>query len=151
MLRVLRRDAAWLDAPVWRGERVAVPVALAAALPFPREAPWGRSRRLAPSDADSLASLLADSFPLAASLSVPSLPAAVASAFASGLDSAFDSSFSAASRLRFASLSDLKSVSYQPPPFRRKAGADTSLLRRRLPHEGHLMRGASVIFCITSV
>src|SRR5579862_7769908 len=112
MLRVLRRDAAWLDAPVWRGERVAVPVALAAALPFPREAPWGRSRRLAPSDADSLASLLADSFPLAASLPVPSLPAAAAaaSAFTSDLDSAFTSSFSAASRLRFASLSDLKSV-----------------------------------------
>src|SRR5262249_13723542 len=69
----------------------------------------------------------------------------------SGLASGFDSSLSAPTRLRLFSLSDLKSVSYQPAPFRRNTGAETSFLRRRLPHDGHLLSGASVIFCITSV
>jgi hypothetical protein len=61
-----------------------------------------------------------------------------------------DSSLSAPARLRLFSLSPLKSVSYQPPPFRRKFGAETSFFRAFLPHDGHFVRGASVIFCITS-
>src|SRR5688572_4283133 len=52
-----------------------------------------------------------------------------ASAFASGLASSFfapASSLSAPCRLRLFSLSDLKSVSYQPEPLRRKTGAEMS-------------------------
>jgi hypothetical protein len=32
---------------------------------------------------------------------------------------------------------DLKSVSYQPPPFKRNATAEIFFLSRSLPHEGH--------------
>ena len=62
-----------------------------------------------------------------------------------------DSSLSEPARLRLFSLSPLKSVSYQPPPLRRKFGAETSFFRASLPHEGHLISGVSLIFCITSV
>lgn len=67
---------------------------------------------------------------------------------ASDLDA--DSS-SAPARLRLFSLSPLKSVSYQPPPLRRKLGAETSFFSAFLPHDGHFVSGASEIFCITSV
>src|SRR6185437_14086749 len=43
-----------------------------------------------------------------------------------GLGVGFASSLSAPTRFRLFSLSDLKSVSYQPPPLRRNTGADTS-------------------------
>src|ERR1700716_2468761 len=75
--------------------------------------------------------------------------AAGLASLASALTSAFDSSLSAPRRLRL--LSFLKSVSYQPPPLRRNAGADTSFFRVRLPHDGQRVNGASVIFCMTSV
>src|SRR4029077_7615033 len=81
--------------------------------------------------------------------------ASFASGFASfasaGFASLFGSSLSAPTRLRLFSLSPLKSVSYQPAPLRRNTGADSSFFSLRLPQEGHLVRGASVIFCITSV
>ncbi len=53
--------------------------------------------------------------------------------------------------LRLFSLSDLKSVSYQPLPFRRNTGADTSFFKLLLPHEGQRLSGVSVTFCMTSV
>src|SRR5574338_1201871 len=54
---------------------------------------------------------------------------AVSAGFASLASSAgLASASSLAARLRLPSWSDLKSVSYQPPPFRRKTGAETSFL-----------------------
>src|SRR3954470_21581084 len=44
--------------------------------------------------------------------------------FVSGLTSLLASSLSGPARLRCLSLSDLKSVSYQPEPFNRNTGAD---------------------------
>src|SRR6185437_14590225 len=49
--------------------------------------------------------------------------------------------------LRLLSLSDLKSVSYQPPPFRRNTGAETSFFSAFFPQEGHFSSGGSEIFC----
>ena len=46
-------------------------------------------------------------------------------------------------RLRFVSLLFLKSVSYQPLPFKRNCGADTSRFSCDLPQSGHLRSGAS--------
>ena len=43
-------------------------------------------------------------------------------------------------RLRLSSLSDLKSVSYQPPPLRRNTGADTSFFSCRFLQLGHLLQ-----------
>ncbi len=54
-------------------------------------------------------------------------------------------------RLRLDSLSDLKSVSYQPPPLRRNTGAEISFFMLGLPQDGHFFSGASLIFCMTSV
>ncbi len=45
---------------------------------------------------------------------------------------------------------DLKSVSYQPPPFRRNATAEIFFFSRSFPHEGHCMSGGSLILCIVS-
>jgi hypothetical protein len=42
---------------------------------------------------------------------------------------------------------DLKSVSYQPPPFKRNATAEIFFLRRSFPHEGHCVSGGSLILC----
>ena len=67
---------------------------------------------------------------------------------ASGL---FGASASAPARLRLRSWSDLKSVSYQPLPFKRNTGAEMSFTSVMRPQEGHFFSGASVIFCITSV
>src|SRR6185503_10888600 len=81
------------------------------------------------------------------------LTSLLASAFASGLASGFTSglaSASAAARLRLFSLSDLKSVSYQPEPFSRNTGADMSFFSPFLPQVGHFFRGFSLIFCSTS-
>ena len=44
----------------------------------------------------------------------------------------------------------LKSVSYQPVPFRRKATLEICLLSVSWPHSGQRTRGASLIFCMTS-
>ena len=75
----------------------------------------------------------------------------LASAFAgSAMASDLPSSLSAPCRLRLFSLSDLKSVSYQPEPLRRKSGADMSLRKEFLPQLGHFFSGLSVIFCSTS-
>src|SRR5690606_33079922 len=71
-------------------------------------------------------------------------------AFSAGLSSLPPASRSLSTRLRLLSLSVLKSVSYQPPPLRRKTGAETSLVSLFLPHSVHLRSGASVIFCSTS-
>ena len=60
------------------------------------------------------------------------------------------SSLSAPARLRLFSLSDLKSVSYQPEPLSRNTGADMSFLSPFLPQFGHFLSGFSLIFCSTS-
>jgi hypothetical protein len=90
--------------------------------------------------------------------------------FASGLSTAsglaaFSSGFAATSvapffsagassprsaRLRFASLSDLKSVSYQPLPASRKRTADTRRLSDLRPHSGHWRSWGSESFCSAS-
>src|ERR1044072_3852961 len=67
-----------------------------------------------------------------------SFASAAASLGASGLLSAS----SPAARLRLPSWSDLKSVSYQPPPFRRNTGADTSFLSVCFLQLGHFRIGA---------
>jgi len=41
----------------------------------------------------------------------------------------------------------LKSVSYQPLPFKRKAAAETSLLSLGSPQDGQSVSGASFSFC----
>src|SRR3982751_2433712 len=83
-------------------------------------------------------------------LVVSALVSAWASVLGSVLASTFASSLSAPARLRLFSLSDLKSVSYQPEPLRRNTGADISFLSPFLPQVGHLASGLSVIFCRTS-
>jgi len=47
-------------------------------------------------------------------------------------------------------LPDLKSVSYQPLPFKRKAAADTCFFMVDLPHSEHFFSGLSLTFCNTS-
>ena len=44
----------------------------------------------------------------------------------------------------------LKSVSYQPPPFKRKPAAETFLTRDLSPQLGHFTNGFSLIFCNSS-
>ena len=44
-------------------------------------------------------------------------------------------------------LPDLKSVSYQPPPFSRNAAADTFFCILDLPQAGHFFSGLSLTFC----
>jgi len=68
-----------------------------------------------------------------------------------GLESDDVSGSLSTARLRLFSLSPLKSGSYQPPPYRRNTGADTSFFIAFLPHEGHFFSGASVTFCSSSV
>ena len=43
-------------------------------------------------------------------------------------------------------LPDLKSVSYQPPPFRRKPAADTFLIKASVLHCGQVTNGSSLSF-----
>ena len=57
-----------------------------------------------------------------------------------------DLELSALSPARFFLSPVLKSVSYQPPPFRRKAAALTFLRNRGSPHSGQSTNGASLIF-----
>jgi len=45
----------------------------------------------------------------------------------------------------------LKSVSYQPPPLRRKPAAEISLRRCGSPQAGHSATGGSLIFCMISI
>src|SRR5215510_14447680 len=88
-----------------------------------------------------------------------------AAGLASGFDSDFDSPLvsglagsllvsdlgsGSPCRMRLFSLSDLKSVSYQPEPLRRNTGAEISFFRPFLPQLGHFANGLSVIFCSTS-
>src|SRR3984957_17859710 len=113
--------------------------------------------------APSEAGLLSVALLLSAALMSLALPSAALSAvFSTGFASAFTSFDSAPSfffsgsgsfsaRLRFCSLSDLKSVSYQPAPFRRNTGADTSFFSAFFPHNGHFFKGASDTFCMTSL
>src|SRR5262252_8583551 len=84
---------------------------------------------------------------LASAFGASDLPA---SDFTSLLVSDLLSSLSAPCRLRLFSLSDLKSVSYQPEPLSRNTGADISFFKPFLPQLGHLDRGLSEIFCSTS-
>src|SRR5688500_18123877 len=96
-----------------------------------------------------LAGFVAVSPPLAAATALP------ASSFA---DVSVDLSLAASlgsvpafsTRFRFVSFLFLKSVSYQPLPFKRNCGAETSRFSCDLPHSGHLRSGASVIFCSAS-
>ncbi len=44
-----------------------------------------------------------------------------------------------------------KSVTYQPDPFRAKPAAVTCLLKVSLPQAGHVVSGASDIFCRASL
>ena len=53
-------------------------------------------------------------------------------------------------RLRLFSLSDLKSVSYQPAPLSRNTGAEISRFSVGLPQLGHFLSGGSEIFCMVS-
>ena len=66
----------------------------------------------------------------------------------SDLPSAF---LDAAASATFFLLPDLKSVSYQPPPLRRKAAAETNFFMADLPHSSHFLSGLSLIFCKTSI
>src|SRR5688572_16140258 len=93
---------------------------------------------------------LGASFLAASALAASGLASVLVSALVSVFASTLASSFSGPARLRLFSLSDLKSVSYQPEPLRRKTGADISLRRPFLPQFGHFVSGASVIFCSTS-
>ncbi len=112
---------------------------------------------LLPFDFDSLfGALLGDPFlaPFLVLLSVESLddfvePSVVllavlplldlASLFSDLLDSPLDVESPPESLLlaTFFLSPDLKSVSYQPPPFKRNATAEIFFLRRSFPHEGH--------------
>src|SRR6185503_17571245 len=93
-------------------------------------------------------SVFAVSSPLAAAISFVASVLATASAPVSALDA--PSLASAPTRLRFFSSLFLKSVSYQPAPFKRNRDADTSRRSCDLPHSGHLRKGASLIFCNAS-
>src|SRR5271170_194631 len=75
------------------------------------------------------------------------LAAAAVSVAAAGLAS---SRSALGARLRLPSLSDLKSVSYQPEPLSLNTGAEINRLSRERPQEGHFLSGPSLIFCITS-
>ena len=56
----------------------------------------------------------------------------------------------ALSPARFFLFPVLKSVSYQPPPFRRNTGAEIFFLRAGSPHFGQFSNGASLTFCRAS-
>jgi hypothetical protein len=47
-------------------------------------------------------------------------------------------------------LPDLKSVSYQPPPFRRKPAAETFFTSEGFPHSGQSVSASSLTFCRVS-
>src|SRR5688500_11584672 len=81
-----------------------------------------------------------------------SLPlASFASVFASfGSSDLLGAASSRSAKLRFFSSSDLKSVSYQPSPFKRKTGAETSFFSVCFLQLGHCFSGASLIFCRAS-
>ena len=51
-----------------------------------------------------------------------------------------------ASPAKFRLLFSLKSVSYQPPPFRRNPAAEISLFSFGAPHSGQIVSGSSDIF-----
>jgi len=88
--------------------------------------------------------------------------ASVADFVSAGLASAFSSfGFSAGGLsvaagslspaiLRWPSLSALKSVSYQPPPFSRKTGAEIRRRSVERPQAGHLRSGPALIFWSSS-
>ena len=76
---------------------------------------------------------------------LPSLPELLSLPVAGELDSEED-----LSPAIFFLSPDLKSVSYQPPPFNRKAAAETFFFKADSPQEGHSCKGSSLIFCSTS-
>jgi|TARA_A200000113_G_scaffold86185_1_gene76859 hypothetical protein len=47
-------------------------------------------------------------------------------------------------------LPDLKSVSYQPPPFKRNPAAEILFFNASALHSGHVTNGLSLIFCTAS-
>jgi len=51
---------------------------------------------------------------------------------------------------RFFFFPDLKSVSYQPPPDKRKPAAEICFFMLALPHAGQSTKGESLSFCKTS-
>src|SRR6185369_6138419 len=123
----LARGAARLSARLALKERPALVLALA----------------LLASVGDAALSLL----PLSAAAAAPASGFAPAFSSPAVLASvALDSAGSALARFRCPSLSDLKSVSYQPEPLRRKTGADIRRLKPLLPQDGHFFRGLSLIF-----
>lgn len=61
-----------------------------------------------------------------------------------------DADLSVSLALTFFFLPDLKSVSYQPPPLRRKPAADIFLRKASCSQEGQLRSGSSLTFWITS-
>src|SRR6056297_1658417 len=93
-----------------------------------------------------------------AALSPPDFFSGLASDLLSGLASDFFSPsppdfFSPSplsARLRFLSWSDLRSVSYQPLPFRRKRGAEILRFSAVSPQSGQSVSGSSLIFCSAS-
>ena len=105
---------------------------LAATLPAPSDAEVLLAPPPLPSPAPpDLLSLFVSFFVAAVSLDAEPL-----------LDSPLDSLLPAT----FFLSPDLKSVSYQPPPFNRNATAEIFFLNRSLPHAGHRVSGASDIF-----
>ena len=66
------------------------------------------------------------------------------------LESALDPPASPPPSARLRLPPDLKSVSYQPAPFNRNAGADTSLRNSAAEHAGQSISGESLNFWIAS-
>src|SRR5690606_25389021 len=101
--------------------------------------------------AEAFAGTLTETDFLAGFSGLAALDSRLASFASVSFASLFDpESSSRSARLRFSSLSDLKSVSYQPLPFKRKFGADTSFLSVFFLQLGHCFKGSSVIFCRAS-
>src|ERR1700728_4348105 len=99
-----------------------------------------------------------DSFAAAASALVsPDLPSLPFSslpfsslAFVSASFVSLGASSGRSAKLRWLSLSPLKSVSYQPPPLSLKTGADISRVSCDLPQCGHFLSVGSLTFCMAS-
>lgn len=66
------------------------------------------------------------------------------------LDDAVDEPDAPSADVTFFLLPDLKSVSYQPPPLRRKPAADIFFFKASAAHSGQVTSGGSLTFCKTS-
>src|ERR1700679_1471725 len=86
--------------------------------------------------------------------SLPSLPfsslAFSSLAFVSVSFVSLGASSGRSAKLRWLSLSPLKSVSYQPPPLSLKTGADISRVSCDLPQCRHFLSVGSLTFCMAS-